>query len=386
MKIVIAPDSFKGSLNAIDTAKSMERGIKNAFPHAETMLIPMADGGEGTLETLVAATQGRTKNVVVKGPLGDEVNANYGILGDNETCIIEMAKASGLCLVEKDSLNPLIATTYGTGQLIKEALDDGYRNFILAIGGSATNDGGAGMLQALGMKLIDRKGQDVAYGGGHLGDICTIDTESFDSRISESGFIIASDVQNPLIGMNGASSVFGPQKGATDKMVQSLEENMCHWANLVESVTGVHLHDLPGAGAAGGIGGAFQAFFPSRTQRGVDVVMEFAKLNEALSNADLVLTGEGQVDIQTGSGKTPMGVAQAAKDKNVPTIIVAGSVGPGFELLYQHGVISVNSILSRPMQLAEAIVQAADLVELCAEQVVRTYFSHALSEINHVHS
>jgi glycerate 2-kinase len=384
MKIVIAPDSFKGSLSAIDTAKALEKGIKNVFPYAETILIPMADGGDGTLDTLVVATEGKREPVVVKGPLGNEVEAEYGILGDNKTCVIEIAIASGLCLVEHDSLNPLITTTYGTGQLIKKALDNGYRKFIIALGGSATNDGGAGMLQALGVKLLDRKGKEVSYGGGELGKIHTIEMENFDKRIFESEFIIASDVQNPLIGLNGASHVFGPQKGATKQMVQVLDDNMGHWANLVEKVTGKHIHDLTGAGAAGGMGGAFLAFFPSRMQRGVDVVIEHVKLNDALLDADLVLTGEGQVDFQTASGKTPMGVAQVAKSKNIPTIIVAGSVGPGIESLYEYGVISINSIINRPMTLKEAMVQATDLLEQCAEQVVRTYFYNELTEIKKV--
>lgn len=381
MKIVIAPDSFKGSLSAFDTAQALESGIKKAFPYAETILVPMADGGEGTLDSLVTATNGKVKQLAVKGPLGKEVQAKYGILGDNLTCVIELASSSGLYLVNRECLNPLITTTYGMGQLIKNALDEGYRKFILALGGSATNDGGAGMLQALGMNLLDKNRQEVSFGGGELGKIETIEIANFDKRISESVFIIASDVQNPLIGLNGATHVFGPQKGATTQTVSILEDNMHHWANLVESITGVHLHDRPGAGAAGGIGGAFQAFFPSEMQRGVDVVIEYTKLNDTLVNADLVLTGEGQVDFQTSFGKTPMGVAQAANHKNVPTIIVAGSVGPGTEQLYKHGVISINSIIIRPMSLNEAMEKAPELLKNCAEQVMRTYFSSQLAPI-----
>lgn len=374
MKILIAPDSFKGSLSAVEAALSIERGIHKAFPNAETLRLPVADGGEGTLDTLVATTGGKKIPVLVKGPLAQKVDAEYGILGDGETCVIEMAKASGLTLVPKGNLNPLKATTYGTGELIKQALDDGYTSFILALGGSATNDGGAGMLQALGLKLLDEQGNEISTGGSELAKVCTIDTSVFDKRIQACKFIIASDVENPLIGPHGASHVFGPQKGATPENVQTLDACLAHWADEVEKVTGVRIHDLPGAGAAGGIGGAFQAFFPSQIRRGIDVVIEHTGLQRVLEGTDLVITGEGQVDFQTASGKTPMGVAQAAKLQNIPTVILAGSVGSSIDVLYQYGIVSVNSIINKPMTLSEAIEQAAELLELSAEQVVRSYF------------
>ncbi|QED48217.1 glycerate kinase [Cytobacillus dafuensis] len=373
MRIVIAPDSFKGSLTALEAAQAIERGVKKAVQGVKTVIVPVADGGEGTMESLVAATQGRMVELTVKGPLQDPVQAAYGILGDEETCVIEMARASGICLIDSTKLNPMDATTYGTGQLIKKALDDGLRKFILAIGGSATNDGGIGMLQALGMKLLDSDNQQVGYGGGELSGVIQINDQHFDSRIAKCEFLIATDVQNPLVGKDGASHVFGPQKGATPEMVEVLDNNLLHWADLVEQKTGIRLHEKPGAGAAGGIGGAFQAFFPSKTKRGIDIVIEYSKLVEHLAGADCVFTGEGQIDFQTASGKTPMGVAEAAKKKGIPVFALTGSIGQGIEVLYQHGITSVYSIVNAPMTLQEAMTRGAELLEQTAEQVIRTY-------------
>lgn len=380
MKIIIAPDSFKGSLTAVEAANAIERGIKKAFKEAETVLLPVGDGGEGTMETLVTATRGETRTVSVTGPLGNQVEAAYGILGDSETCVIEMATASGLHLMPGEKRSPLQATTYGTGQLIQRALDDGFISFIIGLGGSATNDGGAGMLQALGLQLFDEQGNKIGHGGGELNKIKKIDLHSFDNRIKDSKFIIASDVQNPLIGPEGASRVFGPQKGATAAEVELLERNLTHWADEVARATGIKLHDQPGAGAAGGIGGAFQAFFPVKMKRGIDVVLDYIKLDDELANADLVITGEGKVDSQTVFGKTPIGVAQAAKNRDVPTILMTGSIGEDIEVLYDVGVVSVNSIINRPMSLKEAMEQAEELLQSSAEQVVRSYFYRSIKE------
>jgi glycerate 2-kinase len=374
MKIVIAPDSFKGSVSATEAARAIESGIKRFLPDAETVLVPVADGGEGTMDSLVAATKGRIVEVMVTSPFGAPVEAAYGILGDGKTCVIEMASASGLCLVPKERLNPLTATTYGTGELINKALDDGCRNFILAIGGSATNDGGIGMLQALGMRLLAADGQPVGFGGQELANIVKIDDSAWDSRIEECTFLIASDVQNPLIGPNGASRVFGPQKGATPEMVSLLDNHMSKWADLVEEKTTIRLHDLPGAGAAGGIGGAFQAFFPASMKRGIDIVIEYTGLSAALRGADVAITGEGQIDFQTASGKTPMGVAQEAQKNGVPTVVLAGSIGRGIDVLYQFGILSIHSIVNGPMSLQEAMERAPELLAQRAEQVMRTFF------------
>ena len=375
VKIVIAPDSFKGSLTAMEAAQAIERGIRKVDKRVETVLVPVADGGEGTLESLVAATKGRKVKVMVKGPLLQLIQAEYGILGDEVTCVIEMASASGLYLVEANQLNPMITTTFGTGELILKALNDGCRKFILGIGGSATNDGGAGMLQALGMKLLDSEGQSIGFGGGELNKLEQIDASNFDSRIAECEFLIASDVQNPLIGKSGASNVFGPQKGATPEMVEKLDGNLAKWADIVEKTTGVRLHHLPGAGAAGGLGGAFQAFFPAKTKRGIDLVIEYTKLREKMIDADCVFTGEGQIDFQTASGKTPMGVAQEAQKNGIPVFALAGSIGKGIDVLYEYGITSVHSIVNAPMTLQDAMENGAKLLEQAAEQVMRTYLS-----------
>ena len=375
MKIIIAPDSFKGSLSALEVAQAIERGVKRVKKEANTVLVPVADGGEGTMDCLVTSTNGRKVQVTVTGPLATPVQAEYGILGDGATCVIEMASASGLCLVDCSELNPMVATTYGTGELIKQALDDGFRKFILAVGGSATNDGGAGMLQALGMKLLDGNEESIGLGGGALRNLVYIDADEFDSRIKQSEFLIASDVQNPLVGLTGASHVFGPQKGATPEMVQTLDTNLSHWADLVQKHIGMRLHDLPGAGAAGGIGGAFQSFFPSKTYRGIDIVIEYTKLGELMADADCVFTGEGQIDYQTASGKTPMGVAQEAQKRGIPVFALAGSIGTGIDALYPCGITSVHSIVNGPMKLEEAIENAAILLEQTAEQVVRTFIA-----------
>lgn len=380
MRIIIAPDSFKGSLSAVEAASSIDRGIKKVFSDAETILLPVGDGGEGTMETLVAATGGEIRKVLVIGPLGNQIEAAYGVLGDGETCVIEMASASGLQLVPEGELCPLEATTYGTGELILQALNDGFTTFIIGLGGSATNDGGSGMLQALGMHLLDEQGNEISWGGGELSKVNRIDINSFDKRISKSRFIIASDVQNPLVGLQGASHVFGPQKGASVEEVNFLDSNMLVWADEIAKTTGIELHNQPGAGAAGGIGGAFQAFFPIEMKRGVDVVLEYTKLEDELENADLVITGEGKVDSQTIFGKTALGVAQLAKSNNVPTIIIAGSIGEDIEALYDHGVVSINSIINRPMTLKEAVDNADGLLTSCAEQVVRSYFYKSVNE------
>ncbi|WP_409304185.1 glycerate kinase [Peribacillus sp. SCS-155] len=379
MKVVIAPDSFKGSLSAQEGAQAIERGVLKAMPGANTVLVPVADGGEGTLDSLVAATNGRKVAVTVSGPIMVPVEAAYGILGDGKTCIIEMASASGLYLIGPEHRNPIATTTYGTGELIKKALDNGCRRFILGIGGSATNDGGAGMLQALGMRLLDANGESIGPGGAELSKIEVIEDGEFDYRIAESEFLIASDVQNPLVGPNGASFVFGPQKGATPEMVELLDANLTHWADLVEKKTGTRLHDKPGAGAAGGIGGAFQAFFPSETKRGIDIVIEYTGLSAKMEGAACVFTGEGQIDYQTASGKTPMGVAEAAKTNHIPVFALAGSVGNGIDQLYQYGIHSITSIINGPMSLAEAMENGAELLEETSEQVMRTFLA-ALSE------
>lgn len=373
LKIVVASDSFKGSLSSIQAGEAIAEGIRRRLPNADIHVFPVADGGEGTMDSLVHATGGRIVDVIVTGPLGKDVIAQYGCLGDGRTCVIEMASASGIVLVDKAELNPLLATTYGTGELIRHALDAGFRDFILGIGGSATNDGGIGMLQALGMKLLDSAAHSVGLGGAAVGDIERIDASHWDARIRESTFTIASDVENPLVGPSGASAVFGPQKGADPHMVDKLDASLQHFADVVEQYTGIRLHNRPGAGAAGGLGGAFQAFFPSRMERGIDVVLAYIGLREAMNDADVVFTGEGKLDAQTASGKTPMGVAQLAKQFNIPVFAMAGAVGQGIDILYDHGITSVHSIVSGPMSVEQAMADAKKLLADRAEQVIRTF-------------
>ncbi|GMK48416.1 glycerate kinase [Paenibacillus glycanilyticus] len=348
------------------------------MPDVGIVKLPIADGGEGTLDSLLAATGGERITVTVTGPLGASVSASYGII--EQTAVIEMAEASGLCLLTEEQRNPGLTTTYGTGELIRHALDRGCRRFLLTVGGSATNDGGTGMLQALGMRLLNRQGNPVPPGGGSLADIATIDDSLWDPRIALSSFVIATDVQNPLIGEQGASSVFGPQKGASPETVDLLEHGMTAWADLIEAKTGIRLHERPGAGAAGGLCGAYLAFFPASVRRGIDVVLEHVRLEEHLDGADLVITGEGRFDHQTSSGKAPMGVAQLAKKHGVPAIALAGSVGSGIDVLHAEGISSVHGIMNTPMTLQEAMERAPILLEQSAEQVIRTFLAGRASK------
>jgi glycerate kinase len=373
MKIVIAPDSFKGSLTAKQVGEAIRAGVQNALPDCEIIIKPMADGGEGTLQCLVDATDGKLLRTTVKNPLGNEITAEFGILGDGVTCVIEMAAASGLYLIEAHKRNPLRTTTYGFGQMIRAGLDLGCRRFILGLGGSATNDGGAGMLQALGFTFLDQDEQPLSFGGGELAKLRRIDTSHADPRLDECQFIIACDVANPFVGPNGASHVFGPQKGATPEMVEQLDANLRHFANLIETTLGIAIHDLPGTGAAGGVAGALLAFLRGQLQSGIQIVRETTRLAEAMKGADLVITGEGQVDFQTAQGKTPCGVAQLAKQFGIPVIVLAGSIGPGIEALYPEGITSVVSIANKPLTLEQSMAQAAELLEQTAEQIMRIY-------------
>lgn len=371
MNIIIAPDSFKGSLSALEVGLAVERGVKRVFSESVTKVIPMADGGEGTMDCLIDATNGRFVKVSVQDPLGRTIDSGFGILGDGVTCVIEMAMSSGLYLIEREERNPLITTTFGVGQLIRAALDQGCRHFIMAVGGSATNDGGAGMLQALGVDLLDAEGSQIGYGGGSLNKLAAIRTNRLDPRIAESQFTVACDVDNPFVGQNGASVVFGPQKGASVEMVKQLDRNLKHFADVIERTLGYAIHDLPGTGAAGGLSGGILAFLNGVLESGVSIVTRVTELEAAVRNADLVITGEGQVDFQTVHGKTPFGVAKVAQVHGVPVIVLAGSVGEGIDSLYQHGVTAVVSIVNRPMTLEEAMKQTAPLLEEAAEQMMR---------------
>ena len=371
MKIIIAPDSFKGSLSALEVCENIEIGIRKVFDTAEIVRVPMADGGEGTVQSLVDATGGEIISLKVKGPLLKEVDAFYGILGDRTTAVIEMSSASGITLLTKEERNPMKATTYGTGQIIKHALDMGCRNIIIGIGGSATNDGGAGMVKALGIKLLDEKSEEIDFGGGNLNKLNSIDLSEIDSRISQCNIVVACDVDNTLCGEKGASYIFGSQKGADENMIITLDRNLSHYAEIVERYLGVAIKDYPGAGAAGGLGGGLLAFLHAKLQPGINIVIERTELEEKLKDADLVITGEGMIDYQTQYGKTPYGVAKLAKKYNIPVIAIAGGIGKGAEELYSKVFDSIFSIVDKPMQLEEAIENSVLLLQNTAERIMR---------------
>ncbi|MCW2240595.1 glycerate kinase [Azospirillum canadense] len=355
MKVVIAPDSYKESLSALDVATHIEAGFREVFPDATYLKVPVADGGEGTVEAMVAATGGTLIRKTVTGPLGEPVEAFYGMTGDGKTAVIEMAAASGLMLVEPARRNPLVTTTYGMGELILAALDQGARRFILGIGGSATNDGGAGMVQALGGRLIDATGRELGRGGGALSDLARIDVSGLDPRISEVRIDVACDVDNPLIGPNGASAVFGPQKGATPAMVAQLDANLAHYAAITREQLGIDMAQRPGGGAAGGLGASMFAFLGADLCPGVEIVTNAVGLDAIVAGADLVITGEGRIDSQTVHGKTPIGVARVARRHGKPVIGIAGSLGPDADAVHDHGIDAVFSVLNRVCTIEQAL-------------------------------
>ncbi|WP_129710153.1 glycerate kinase [Priestia megaterium] len=369
MKIVIAPDSFKESLTALNVCEAVEKGIRTHFPNAEISKVPMADGGEGTVQSLVDATGGEIIQTRVTGPLGKAVEAFYGIHGGGKTAVIEMAAASGLHHVPVDKRNPLITTTRGTGELILKALDHKVKHIIIGIGGSATNDGGAGMAKALGAKLLDANGTEMKEGGGSLDQLASIDLTNLDSRLAEVKVEVACDVDNPLTGETGASAVFGPQKGATPDMVKRLDCNLAHYAAVIEKEMNIHIQSVPGAGAAGGLGGGLLAFLSAELKPGVDIVIEATQLERYIKGADLVITGEGRIDGQTIYGKTPIGVAKTAKKHSVPVIAIAGSIGAGSEAVYEHGISALFSVVPGAVDLSEALGKAGENIERTAKNV-----------------
>ncbi|MGI6143137.1 MAG: glycerate kinase [bacterium] len=372
MRIIIAPDSFKGSLTAAEVAEGIERGVKRALPQVETITVPLADGGEGTVDALVSATGGRIRIKEVTGPLGERVEAQFGLLGDGETAVIEMATASGLPLVPPGKRNPMLTTTYGTGELILAALEEGCRRIIIGIGGSATNDGGAGMAQALGVKLLDEKGQDIPYGAAGLARLARIDVSSLDRRLAQVEVLVACDVDNPLTGPRGAARVYGPQKGADPQMVEELDQILARFAAILLRDLGIAVQDIPGAGAAGGLGAGLLAFLKGRLAPGVELVLSAVKLEERIQRgADLIITGEGAINGQTVYGKAPIGVARLAKKYQLPVIAITGSIEPGAEAVLAEGIDAVAAITPGPISLAKAMERAGALVTDCAERVMR---------------
>lgn len=370
-RILVAPDSFKGSLGALAAAQAMERGIRAVFPEAEVRLVPVADGGEGTVDALVAATDGTRRVTRVPGPLGEPVAAAWGILGDGETAVIEMAAASGLPLVPASRRDPLRASSAGTGALVKAALDAGLRKVVVGLGGSATNDGGAGLARALGARFLDAEGADLPEGGAALARLDRIDLGGLDPRLRETSLLAACDVDNPLTGPRGASAVYGPQKGADPAAVRLLDGALARLAGVATRDTGRDVADLPGAGAAGGLGAGLLWFTAARLRPGVEIVLEATGFDALVRTADLVFTGEGLTDAQTVMGKAPAGVAAVARRHGVPVICLSGGLGEGAEAVLGCGVDALASLVPRPMDLAACLAQAAPLLEAAAARVCR---------------
>ena len=371
MNILIAPDSFKDSLSAMEVASALGRGIQKIIPDAICTLIPMADGGEGTVDSVVEATGGKRVNLRVKDPLLRDVPSFYGLTGDGSTAIIEMAAASGIELLTGEERNPWITSTFGTGQLIRDALDRRVKRILLGIGGSATNDGGAGMAQALGVVFKGKDGIMPVQGGGLLNEVEHIQMENLDPRIAGTEIVVACDVNNPLTGPEGASAVYGPQKGADGEMVRKLDQNLSHLAELMRDQLGKDVSCMEGAGAAGGLGAGLMAFLDARLVSGFDLIADVLGLEERIGAADLVITGEGRMDAQTRFGKTPFGVARMAKEQGLPVIGVAGSLDEDAGVLYEHGFDLLMPIQERPVNLEFALKNAAGLLERTGERMAR---------------
>jgi len=368
---VVAPDSFKESMTAKEVCDAMEKGIKEADSAAEVIKVPMADGGEGTVDSLVDATHGQRVIVEVTGPLGNKISAYYGILGNGITAVIEMAKASGLEIVEKKKRNPMITTTFGTGELIRDALDHNVKEIIIGLGGSSTNDGGSGMAQALGAKLLDQNNHQIPFGGGNLDKLDKIDISNLDSRLQDVKIILASDVTNPLIGKEGASRVFGLQKGATPEMVEKLENNLQHYAKIVKRDLNKDVASVSGAGAAGGLGAGLMAFTTCEMRQGVDLAIEVTKLEDKIRDTDYVFTGEGGTDFQTKFGKTPYGVAKLGKKYHKPVISLTGYLGEGIDSLYSEGFTAIFGIIPGACDLSAALKNGPSNVARTTENIVR---------------
>ncbi len=371
LTFVLAPDSFKGSMTAQEVCDAMEKGIRKVLPEATCIKVPMADGGEGTVQSLVDATNGKLYELEVMGPLTSPVLAQYGILGDEKTAVVEMASASGIQYINEKTRNPLITTTYGTGQLIKECLNKNVSKIILGIGGSATNDGGAGLAQALGVRFLDKNNNELPFGGAALSQLVKIDLSNLDARLHNVEIEVACDVTNPLCGETGASKVFGPQKGATTDMVDILDKALCRYAEIIKCQLGKDISNIPGAGAAGGMGAGLLAFTNARLERGVNIVINYTNLREIIKKADFVFTGEGGIDFQTQYGKTPYGVAQVAKSENKKVIAIAGYIGKGIDQLYDCGFDAILGILPQATSLEEALLKGKENVERTIENVVR---------------
>jgi len=376
MKVVISPDSYKGTLSAIDVASAMQAGILDVDQSIETVILPVADGGEGTLEALVTSTEGQYFSYRVLDPLGRKIEARYGVLGDNETCVIEMAQASGIMLLQDEEKNPELASTYGTGQLIKAALDKGFRKFIVGIGGSATNDAGMGMLKALGLQLKKEDGTLIEDGISALLDLASIDISQLDPRLAEATFIIACDVDNPLIGEQGATAVFGPQKGVKEHQIAYFDSCLKQFADIVEKHVGIRLHDYKGAGAAGGMGGALIAFLNGSFHAGIEIVMNAVQLKKHLEGAEFVITGEGKSDRQTLHGKAPLGVAKNATLASVHAVLLSGTIDENDKpALLEHYTV-VESLVDETISVSQAMQEPYYFIRMKTKKMVEHFIQN----------
>ena len=355
MKMVIAPQTFKGTISALDAARAIASGVHQVFPFAELARVPVADGGDGTLDVMLEATGGKWFDAIVSGPLGNSVSARWGVLGDGRTAIIEAAQACGLALLSNQDRNPLKTTSLGVGQLIKLALDNGYRRIIVGLGGTSTNDGGSGLASALGVSFLNANGVEIGLGGGRLIDLASIDESGLDPRVKGTVFIAASDVTNPLCGPIGAAATFGPQKGATPKQVKELDIALSHFAEVIQHDVGIDVTTVSGGGAAGGMGAGLYAFLGAKIDWGADIVCDVVGIDKHLVGASLVITGEGQLDWQTAYNKAPLVVAHHAGARSIPVLGVAGTLGRGWKRLYAEGFTSMRSIVSGPVSLNEAL-------------------------------
>ncbi|ANX13953.1 glycerate kinase [Fictibacillus arsenicus] len=372
MKIVIAPDSFKESMTAMEVCYHVEKGFRKVFPNANYLKIPIADGGEGTVQAIIDATDGKLIKKKVTGPLGSLVEAFYGITGDEKTAVIEMAAASGLHHIPREHRNPLLTSTRGTGELILDALNHGVERIVLGLGGSATNDGGTGMASALGIAFYDENGEELLMQGDSLNQIRSMDVTGLDHRLKHMRIEAACDVTNPLVGHLGASAVFGPQKGATPEMVAYLDMGLNQLGDVIQEFMNLNVKNIPGAGAAGGLGAGVIAFLNGRLKNGIETVLDIVNFESVSQDADLVITGEGRIDSQTIQGKAPIGVAKRAKQYNIPVIGLAGSLGIGYERIYEYGIDAVFSIVNGVSTLDEALLHAKENVEITSENIARS--------------
>ena len=376
MKIIIAPDSFKGSVSAIDVAKNIQEAILSVDDSIKTVVMPVADGGEGTVDAIASCVPSEIQKMTVCGPMEECAEAYYAMIDGGKTAVIEMAQASGLPMVPIAKRNPLLATTYGTGQLMKDALDRGVRKMIIGIGGSATNDGGAGVLNALGAVFLDENGNELSYGGGALANIKSIDLSRFDKRIFDTEIIVACDVTNPLTGPTGASYIYGPQKGATSEMVKELDAALSCFADVSKRTLGEDFSECPGAGAAGGLGFALLAFCKAKFAAGIDIVLDVCEFEKELQDADLVITGEGRIDGQSVCGKVLYGIGMRAKEQNVPVIAIGGGVKEDSEALLDCGISAMFSIANGPITLEYAMENGPSLIRQVVKNIMRV-FIHA---------